>query len=246
MRTCAIALTIALVAALWTCPAAGAEAKAKKRPAVYPTAILPFQERGSGVEGYGAKVSDLLFASLVISLFYSAKFAEAVEVLRWICLGVALRVITWPIGFIIVAKNRQLLFLATEIAWTAVNVGLTWLCVGAYGLNGAGIAFFLSYVFHGLMIAPIVHHLTGFRWSGENLRTGLFFIASIGAVFAGFNTLPANAAIALGCMMMVALVIVALCRLQKLITPEQLPTPFRRLVNCVRFGLSAFDGRGGL
>ena len=32
--------------------------------AVYPAAILPFQERGAGVKDYGQKVSDLLFAKL--------------------------------------------------------------------------------------------------------------------------------------------------------------------------------------
>ena len=94
-------------------------------------------------------IATLTFAPIVISLFYSAKFAEAVDVLRWICLGIALRVITWPIGFIIVAKNRQAIFFGTELAWTVVNVGLTWICVNAFGLNGAGIAFFGSYVFHG-------------------------------------------------------------------------------------------------
>ena len=31
---------------------------------VYPAAVLPFQERGSGVKGFGEKVSDLLFAEL--------------------------------------------------------------------------------------------------------------------------------------------------------------------------------------
>ncbi len=55
-------------------------------------------------------IATLTFAPLVIMLFYSPKFYEAVEVLRWICLGIALRVITWPIGFIIVAKNRQTIF----------------------------------------------------------------------------------------------------------------------------------------
>jgi TolB-like protein len=34
---------------------------------MYPTAIFPFAERGSGVKGYGSKVSDILFAQLVIS-----------------------------------------------------------------------------------------------------------------------------------------------------------------------------------
>ncbi len=34
-------------------------------PAVYPAAIFAFEERGSGVKDYGAKVSDILFAKLV-------------------------------------------------------------------------------------------------------------------------------------------------------------------------------------
>ena len=33
-------------------------------PTIYPTAIFAFAERGSGVKGYGDKVSDILFASL--------------------------------------------------------------------------------------------------------------------------------------------------------------------------------------
>ncbi len=36
-----------------------------KPAAIYPTAIFPFQERGEGVKGYGAKVSDILFGYLV-------------------------------------------------------------------------------------------------------------------------------------------------------------------------------------
>ena len=36
----------------------------KEVPAVYPVAIFAFQERGSGVKGYGEKISDILFASL--------------------------------------------------------------------------------------------------------------------------------------------------------------------------------------
>ena len=34
--------------------------------AAYPTAILPFNERGTGTQGYGGTVTDLLFASLVV------------------------------------------------------------------------------------------------------------------------------------------------------------------------------------
>jgi TolB-like protein len=40
-------------------------ALSQDRPNIYPAAILPFQERGRAVEGYGVKVSDMLFASLI-------------------------------------------------------------------------------------------------------------------------------------------------------------------------------------
>ncbi|MHB9025514.1 MAG: CsgG/HfaB family protein [Armatimonadota bacterium] len=39
-------------------------AKTPKVPEMYPTAIFPFQERGTGVKDYGIKVSDILFVSL--------------------------------------------------------------------------------------------------------------------------------------------------------------------------------------
>ena len=135
-------------------------------------------------------VATLTFAPIVVALFYSTEFGEAVDVLRWICLGIALRVVTWPIGFIIVAKNRQLIFIGVEVAWTAVNVGLTWIFVNAFGLNGAGIAFFGSYLFHGLLVYPIVRTLSGFRWSTENRKIGLLYFILIAAVFVGFNVLP--------------------------------------------------------
>ena len=135
-------------------------------------------------------IATLAFAPLVISLFYSAKFVAAVEILRWICLGMALRVITWPMGFIILAKGAQNLYFCTELAWTVVNVGLTWVCVRSFGTDGAGIAFFGSYVFHGLLIYPIVRGLSGFRWSAANWRTGLLLVSLIAVVFGGNYVLP--------------------------------------------------------
>ena len=57
-------------------------------------------------------IATLTFAPLVIWLFYSSAFVPAVEILRWICLGMMLRVVSWPMGFILVAKGRtETLFL---------------------------------------------------------------------------------------------------------------------------------------
>jgi len=175
-------------------------------------------------------IATLTFAPLVIALFYSAKFTEAVEILRWICLGMALRVVTWPMGFIIVAKNRQLIFFGADLAWTVVNIGLAWLCVGRFGVAGAGIAFFGSYVFHGFLIYPIARVLSGFRWSAANRKTGLLFFSLIAMVFCNFFLLPPLVATAIGTLAMFLSGFYSIRVLVNLLSPERIPRPLRRLL----------------
>ena len=180
-------------------------------------------------------IATVTFAPLVIPLFYSNKFVEAVEILRWICLGMALRVITWPMGFIIVAKNRQLIFFGADLAWAVVNMGLTWICVGSFGVNGAGIAFFGSYVFHGLMIYPIVRVLSGFRWSAANRKTGLLFLSSIAVVFCSFYVIPTLWAAVLGAVMAVFSGLYSLHVLLHLLSEDQILRQIGPLLKWVPF-----------
>ena len=186
-------------------------------------------------------IGTIVFAPLVLTIFYSAQFAAAVEVLRWICLGIALRVITWPIGYIIVAKNRRLIFLFAELAWTIVNVGLTWLCVQRFGLAGAGIAFFASYVFHGVMIYAIVRRLSGFRWSAANIKTGLIFLASIGVSFAGFYCMPPLTATGIALLILAGSGIFSLRALLSLVSHDRVPRPIKTVL--VQFRLVRKDAK---
>jgi antigen flippase len=175
-------------------------------------------------------LATLTFAPLVVALFYSAKFSAAVEVLRWICLGAMLQVITWPMGFIVVAKGRQGLFFLSELAWTIVAVSLAWLCVARYGLNGAGIAFFGSYVFHGFLTYPIARLLSGFRWSAGNWQTGSLFLFLIAVVFCSFYILPFAAAVAIGGLSLMGSCIYSIRLLLKLVSVAHLPLPLQRLM----------------
>jgi PST family polysaccharide transporter len=168
-------------------------------------------------------IATLTFASVVIALFYSPRFEAAVGILRWICLGMTLRVITWPMGFIILAKGEANLFFWTELAWTVVNVGLSWICLRSFGLNGVGMAFFGSYVFHGLLIYPIVRSLSGFRWSVANRKSGLLFIFMILLVFCSFYLLPNNYAIFVGISTMILSCIYSLKVLLTFIPLERIP-----------------------
>jgi antigen flippase len=181
----------------------------------------------------------LTFAPLVIALFYSAKFAAAVGILRWICLGTALQVITWPMGFIILAKGKQNLFFWSELAWTVVYIGVAWGCVKHFGMNGAGIAFFASYIFHVLLIYPIVRVLSGFRWSSENQRTGILFLGLIGIVFIGFYVLPFAWAVTLGTLAFLMSSVYSLRRILSLVSLSRIPDPILRVLAGLRLVPSA-------
>jgi len=182
-------------------------------------------------------IATITFTPIVIALFYSAKFGAAVEVLRWICLGATLQVITWPMGFIPMAKGKSNLIVATELAWAIVNVGLSWLCLKSFGLKGAGIAFFGSYIFYGFMIWPVARRLSGFRWSDVNKRTGLFFLSLIAAVFCCFQALPSFWATIVGSLSVMVSGVYSIRVLFTLISHNRIPSPVLRLL--VRFGLAS-------
>jgi enterobacterial common antigen flippase len=190
-------------------------------------------------------LATLTFAPLVITLLYSATFGAAVPVLRWICLGAALQVITWPMGFIVVAKGRQGWFFFSEVCWTVVSVSLAWVCLREYGVNGAGIAFFGSYVFHLLLTYPIGRWLTGFRWSTENKQMGAAFLALIAAVFAGFYVVPMLWALGFGLLATLASGIYSVRLLLRLVPADRIPRSVQRLLVAARLVSPELVGPSG-
>jgi PST family polysaccharide transporter len=179
-------------------------------------------------------LATMTFAPVVISLFYSGRFDGAVGILRWFCLGMTLRVITWPMGFIIVAKGEQTIFFLTELVWTIVNVGLSWLCLRSFGLKGAGIAFFGSYVFHGLIIYSVIRWLSGFRWSDANIKTGLLILSLIAVVFCGFHVLPPFLATGVGTLTLILSGVYSIRALLRFIPLDRVPLPVRNLLTWLR------------
>ncbi len=181
-------------------------------------------------------IATLAFASPVVMAFYSLEFAASIATLRWICLGMALRVITWPIGYIIVARNRRLVFFGTELAWAVVNVALSWVCINSFGLAGAGIAFFGSYVFHAFMVYAVAYRMQGFGWSATTWRHVSMFVLTIGAVFAAVEWLPSIWATIVGALVLLVTAVHSARSLLQL-APDLWPRSLRRLL--ARLGMVA-------
>ena len=124
-------------------------------------------------------LATLALAPWVIEFFYSSKFHIAGEILCWQVAGMFLRVISWPMGFIVLAKGRAAVLFWTDLIAYSVYVALGWFGLKLFGLPGTGMAFLGLYIFHWCMIFAIVRRMSGFSWSSANLRLTLLGIITV-------------------------------------------------------------------
>jgi PST family polysaccharide transporter len=137
-------------------------------------------------------------------------------------------------GFIVIAKGARNLLFWSEMGWTVVYIALSWVCVTVFALNGTGIAFFGSYIFHVLMVYTIVHRLTGFQYSVANIQISVLFVLTISLVFCGFYMFSYRVAMAVGIVVLTATSIYSMRKILNLVEPALLPRPIVRLLGWIR------------
>ncbi len=183
-------------------------------------------------------LGSLTFAPAVILVFYSSKFGPAVEILRWICLGMVLRVASWPMSFILLAKGARKPYLACEIAAAIIQILLVWLGVEKQGLNGTGIAFFGSFVFYWILVYFVVRSVGQFRWSNANKRLAMLLIPLVTALFVAWYFVPGWAVFVAGSIATLCMGIHSLRRLCALVPLERFPGPVRKILVTFKLGHS--------
>ncbi|MFX0194937.1 MAG: O-antigen translocase [Candidatus Hodarchaeota archaeon] len=110
----------------------------------------------------------LTFTPFVTGLLYAPSFSTANPILRWQIIGTLFKVVSWPMGFAIVAKGRGAIFLLTEFAWHFFYVGGIWWGIKYFGLLSTGISFFTAYFIYVVIVYFTVFNLTGFILGLQN------------------------------------------------------------------------------
>jgi PST family polysaccharide transporter len=128
----------------------------------------------------------IIFAPLVIKLLYSGKFDGAVDILRWSVYGIFGRVISYPLGYVLLAKGRGKTFFFLEAFYNAFYVLAVLLCTQLWGLSGTGIAYLLLYVVFALMNYVVAGAISGAGWNRSNKWNFLFFGGML--VLVGLNS----------------------------------------------------------
>lgn len=123
-------------------------------------------------------LATLALAPWVIRLFYSDGFVVAADILVWQMAGMLLRVMSWPMGFMVMAKGRGGIFIWTEVVAFSSYVALAWVGLQWFGLSGVGMGFFGMYVIYVVMMYGVVRMLSGFRWDRQYLRYAAISLAA--------------------------------------------------------------------
>lgn len=135
-------------------------------------------------------LATMALAPWILQIFYTREFLGAVELLQWFILGCLGRVISWPLGFVMLALGKGRWYLLTETSFNFLHVALVAVGLQFYGIEGVAIAFVVMYVGYITAVLLVSRHLIGFKWSGECIRFGLLSLPVLGVIFTASRTLP--------------------------------------------------------
>ncbi len=124
----------------------------------------------------------LTLGKMSLRLLYTNEFDAAIPLLAWMTWGVFLRLITWPLGFWLLARGstRQVVWL--EAVGAVVATLLPVLLLPRFGLVSASVAFAIAAVAYGVAIG-LVFRLKSGGWFGRELH--VWVIIAVAALAAG-------------------------------------------------------------
>lgn len=111
----------------------------------------------------------LAFAPWLMTLLYSSKFAIGGDLLPWLVLGVFGRVVTWPMGFVFLAKSAKGHFAVIETFTKITRVLLVIFLVQEWGLVGAAVAWPMNFLISFLLIYTLTRRMIGFRYNWKSV-----------------------------------------------------------------------------
>jgi antigen flippase len=140
-----------------------------------------------------------VFSPLLLELLYSASFLSGSALCRWLAISCFFRVLCWPLGYIIIAKGDNRLFIVSSIFWEVIQVPILLVCMHYWSLEGIGLTYVISYFLVTIGSTLITARYYQFAWSNEALRSmGVALLLILLVVLADKLTIPRIAFYSLG------------------------------------------------
>lgn len=135
-------------------------------------------------------IGTLALAPWLISIFYTPEFSAASDLLKWFVLGCMGRVVSWPLGYSLLAKGQGVLFAFSEAGFNLLHLLLVWVGSNTFGLTGVAVAFAVLYACYTLLMLLVNYVTLDFFWSTDVVKLVLFGGGMTALVFGTSNCLP--------------------------------------------------------
>jgi O-antigen/teichoic acid export membrane protein len=107
----------------------------------------------------------IVFEEYLVVLLFSSEFLQVVEMMKWSLVGVFFKAVSWPLGFIILAKGNSKLFFVSELLANTYMFLLSLVGYYFWGLEGIGIAYLGGYLLVTIQIMFISKTFYEFTYS---------------------------------------------------------------------------------
>ncbi len=104
----------------------------------------------------------MVLAPIVLSVLYATEFDAATGLLRWQLWGDVLKVVSWAVAFLLLARRARGAFFLGELCFNVAYIGLAVPLASVGGLTGLGGAYMGAYALYALTILVLAHRETRF------------------------------------------------------------------------------------
>jgi enterobacterial common antigen flippase len=115
-----------------------------------------------------------LFAPVFITFCYNESFLPAVDLLRWFVLASMLKMICWPLGFVLIALGKDLIFYLTETFGNLLNILFIYLFYLKFGLSGIAMASLFVCLLYAVVVYFICKRFTNYKYFNNTKIIFLF------------------------------------------------------------------------
>lgn len=120
----------------------------------------------------------MVFSKMLLSLLYSDSFESVYTVLNWRSIGIFFKIITWALGFVLLAKGKGFLYFLSDVLYSVIYLSCIYFLFPTYNLDSIGIAYLLAYVVYAFVVYRLLRKTINFRWQTETVKVSVasFFL----------------------------------------------------------------------
>lgn len=124
----------------------------------------------------------LLISSIpiLIRVLLSKQFLASQDFITWAAIAIPLKGIVWVMGYIILAKGNNKLFLIVEVVSNLIVLFLNVIFYHFYGLKGLGVSLIISYLISSIVLILILKKKYQFQFSKNVFKLLLVNVSSLG------------------------------------------------------------------